>query len=146
MEKKDQKIRARVNPPAPHFRAMPELKPSFAIDVFPNPNLPQPNIPAKSLWNARGKFFPCTPPHPWHCHYSFDVFLTLKVASYSYLLRQCSWGQQAVFEPCHRSKNKTSGSIQLSGPKQLMTQCKNEARILSGGVRLHRLEKMPLYS
>ena len=109
---------------------MPELKPSFAIDVFPNPNLPQPNIPAKSLWNARGKFFPCTPPHPWHCHYSFDVFLTLKVASYSYLLRQCSWGQQAVFEPCHRSKNKTSGSIQLSGPKQLMTQCKNEARIL----------------
>ena len=32
--KKDQKIRARVNPP-PHFRAMPELKPSFAIDVFP---------------------------------------------------------------------------------------------------------------
>ena len=34
MEKKDQKIRARVNPP-PHFRAMPELKRLFSIDVFP---------------------------------------------------------------------------------------------------------------
>ena len=34
VEKKDQKIQARVNPP-PHFQAMPELKPSFSIDVFP---------------------------------------------------------------------------------------------------------------
>ena len=37
MEKKDQKIRARVNP-SPHFRAMPELKPSFSVDVFPYKN------------------------------------------------------------------------------------------------------------
>ena len=34
LEKKGHKIRAWVNPP-PHFRAMPELKPSFSSDVFP---------------------------------------------------------------------------------------------------------------